>query len=350
MIHVCYGLYDRDGKYSKFCGTSMVSIFENTNQDVTIHLLHDETLTNDNRDKFNQLVGRYNQQIKFYNLRERVGNKIEMLNEIFPHIAKAYYSIGSIYRLFIQEILPLEIEKVFYFDSGDTMIHCDLNDYWKIDIKNYPLAATTSIENLCVPSKDGIKLVLDGILNDEDYFSSGQMIMNLKFIRQHAKVLNHAINFFFHHKEYEVYDMEILNFCFGKNYLKLPRNFGCYVNKERTRNPEDRLKKGIFHFPGIKPNFDLNDYYNRLYANYFSKTPFCVIENIFRAVDRNYNNSKKMLLHMMKILSGRQRAFFTERLNFDFVKRVFQIEDYEELLENTPPPLRPSKFIALNES
>ena len=30
MIHICYGLHDRDGKYSKFVGMSMVSVFENT--------------------------------------------------------------------------------------------------------------------------------------------------------------------------------------------------------------------------------------------------------------------------------------------------------------------------------
>ena len=29
MIHVCYGLYDKDGRYSKFTATSMLSLFEN---------------------------------------------------------------------------------------------------------------------------------------------------------------------------------------------------------------------------------------------------------------------------------------------------------------------------------
>ena len=29
MIHVCYGLNDKTGFYSKFVGTSMLSLFEN---------------------------------------------------------------------------------------------------------------------------------------------------------------------------------------------------------------------------------------------------------------------------------------------------------------------------------
>ena len=31
MIHVCFALYDKHGTYSKFTGTTMLSIFENTN-------------------------------------------------------------------------------------------------------------------------------------------------------------------------------------------------------------------------------------------------------------------------------------------------------------------------------
>ncbi|MBR3050926.1 MAG: hypothetical protein IKG61_05695 [Selenomonadaceae bacterium] len=60
MIHVCFGLYDKTGSYSKFTGTAMLSLFENTSADVTVHILHDETLTQDNREKFIYLAGRYN--------------------------------------------------------------------------------------------------------------------------------------------------------------------------------------------------------------------------------------------------------------------------------------------------
>ena len=31
MIHVCFGLHDKDGRYSKFTGTAMTSLFENCN-------------------------------------------------------------------------------------------------------------------------------------------------------------------------------------------------------------------------------------------------------------------------------------------------------------------------------
>ena len=71
MIHVAYGLHDKTGHYSKFVGTSMLSLFENhytPPRSITVHLLHDNTLTLDNYEKFVYLTGQYNQIIKFYNV------------------------------------------------------------------------------------------------------------------------------------------------------------------------------------------------------------------------------------------------------------------------------------------
>ena len=79
MIHICFGLYDKTGRYSKFTGTTMLSIFDNTNSEVTVHILHDNTLTQDNRDKFIYLAGRYNQHVKFYNAEELCADKINFI-------------------------------------------------------------------------------------------------------------------------------------------------------------------------------------------------------------------------------------------------------------------------------
>lgn len=339
MIHVCYGLYDKDGKFSKFCGTSIASIFENTSKDVTVHIIHDNTLTKDNRDKFNYLAGRYNQQVKFYNLNELAMDKVIRINQMLPNISTSHYSIGSMYRLLMPDILPSDIDKVLYLDAGDTMVHCDINDYWKIDISNYSLAATTQFYNLIKTSEQGNKLVLDGICSDEDFFSSGQMLINLKYIREHTDLMTNAINFFSEHREYVAFDMEIFNYCFKNNYLKLPRDFGCYVNKERTRKPEDRLTRGIFHFPGIKPSFDLSDFYNRLYINYFEKTPWFKMESIAQAVDKFYRERQNLMLHIMRILADKGRAFYTEEVNFSFIRQVFKIKNDEPIISaSTPPP------------
>ncbi len=51
MIHVCYAMRDESGKYSKFVGTSMLSMFENTREKITVHLIHDSTLSHESRKK-----------------------------------------------------------------------------------------------------------------------------------------------------------------------------------------------------------------------------------------------------------------------------------------------------------
>ncbi|MBR4152128.1 MAG: hypothetical protein IKT98_04145 [Selenomonadaceae bacterium] len=45
MIHVAYRLWGGDGFYAKTCGTSMLSMFENTREKVTVHIMHNDRLT-----------------------------------------------------------------------------------------------------------------------------------------------------------------------------------------------------------------------------------------------------------------------------------------------------------------
>jgi len=75
MIHVCLCFHDETGQYSKFAGTTILSLFENANTipllpSITVHILHGHTLTKDNREKFMCLAGHYGQLINFYNVEE----------------------------------------------------------------------------------------------------------------------------------------------------------------------------------------------------------------------------------------------------------------------------------------
>ena len=74
MIHVAYRLWGGDGFFAKMCGTSMLSIFENTKEKVTVHIMHNERLTFDNRAKFCYIANQYNQQVEFHNVEEIAGD------------------------------------------------------------------------------------------------------------------------------------------------------------------------------------------------------------------------------------------------------------------------------------
>ena len=115
MIHVCFGLSDKDGRYSKFTGTAILSMFENTNEKVTAHILHDDTLTDDNREKFLSIAKRYNQLIKFYNVEKICAEEFNFINKLFEseHMREGF-SLGKFYRLLTPQILSVNIEKIIY--------------------------------------------------------------------------------------------------------------------------------------------------------------------------------------------------------------------------------------------
>ena len=125
MIHVCFGVYDKDGRYSKFTGTAIASIFDNTTSEVTVHILHDNTMTLANYEKFVYLAGKYGQHIKFYNVEKICAEKISRIISMIPAIKTARVSIGALFRLLIHDVIPIDVKKIIYLDS-DIIVNLDV--------------------------------------------------------------------------------------------------------------------------------------------------------------------------------------------------------------------------------
>ena len=142
MLHVCYGLYDKDGRYSKFTGTSMLSMFENIAAPphyVIVHILHDNTLSAENRDKFSYIAGMYSQTVKFYNVENLCSDKIAEFRQMMPTIDKTNVSIATLYRLLMPQVFPDDIKKIIYLDA-DTIINIDIRELWQVELGDAPLA------------------------------------------------------------------------------------------------------------------------------------------------------------------------------------------------------------------
>ena len=56
MINICYCLHIKKYSYLYILAASIVSVLNNTNEDITINILHDETFTNEYKYKFVELV------------------------------------------------------------------------------------------------------------------------------------------------------------------------------------------------------------------------------------------------------------------------------------------------------
>ena len=334
MIHICYGLYDRDGHYSKFVGTSMASVFENTGDEITVHILHDNTLTADNRDKFIYLVGKYGQQIKFYNVEVLAADRINDFNNKLIRGKEYRYSRASLYRLFIPKLI-VSTDKIIYLDA-DILVNRDIDDIWSIKLNGRPLAAVPEFACGVKFSVDKY-LITSGTVVGDDYLNSGVLLFDLNYLREHERdIWDIGCAFVVAHPECRYFDQDILNYCFSKNYVKLTPDFNRFVDIERVHHKPCVVRPHIYHFLSNSFNADLDDCFNRLYFSYFVKTPWFGAEafgNAFKAVENSFRAQQNSMLSMIRLLGKRDRAFFTEHNNIPAVKALFEIGDQEMIVD-----------------
>ncbi len=333
MIHVCFAIFDANGLYSKFTGTSILSIFDNTASEVTIHILHDNTLTDENRDKFLTLAERYNQIIKFYNVEVLCVNQIKEIMQMFPKVDKTRFTIATFYRFFITHTLPQEIEKIIYLDS-DIIVNLDINELWQYELGDNVLAVVPN----CLNGSSG-KTVLsdDGFVKPENYFNAGVLMINLKILRTEEETLMHGIKFIGTHS-YTMFDQDILNYCFSTRALHLPVKFNRLIKWARHAK-ETQIEPMIYHCShndsvrGL--GTDMSDPFNHMWMSYFIRTPWFGVDSIGRLCDsyrkiRNHLMDGRVKSHMW--LLGKTRAFFVDPKKIESTKKFFSIRDDEIII------------------
>lgn len=332
MIHVCFGLHDETERYSKFTGTAMLSIFENTNSKITVHILHDNTLTQDNHDKFVYLAGQYGQYVNFYNVEELCADRIETIYKAFPKIDKTRFSIAMCYRFFIQIVLPTEIEKAIYLDS-DIIVNLNINELWKIELDNNILGAITSKDMGVTKFND--KIVHDGYVKIEDYFNSGVLLMNLTLLRREEETLLNGIKFAVENKYFKFFDQSILNYCFATRTLKLLPKFNVYFWIARNKD-ETFAGQKIYHYTGgLRCQLNMNNPLNRMWLSYFMKTPWFdkdSIGRLYKGFLNIRNDLKISMANLSAIMSGKTRAFFVNPDKIESMKEFFAIRDDELII------------------
>ena len=336
MIHVCFSLYDKTGRYSKFTGTTICSLFENTTSDVTVHILHDNTLTADNRDKFIYLVSRYGQAVNFYNVDELCAEKLDEILKRIPFAKTSRLSVAALYRLLIPNFLSAEIEKIIYLDS-DIVVNMDINELWKIDLAGKIFAAVAESSN-GIPIQTSAPLCLKGYVASEDYFNSGVLMMDLKIFRSEEKNLMRGVAFVGTSSEFYCLDQDVLNYLFSKNYLKLPEKFNAFVKSQRYYKIGLTYGK-IYHYTAMSLGFgltlDMSDPFNRLWMDYFIKTPWFNIEAIERLYEgflKVRDEQEKAMLSLSAVVSGKTRAFIVAKNGVKLLFENFSVREDEEVL------------------
>lgn len=293
--------------------------------------MHDNTLTDGNRDKFIQIANRYGASLKFYNVEELCADKINRYVELVPSVKNARVSRGAFFKFLIPEVLDEDIEKVIYLDS-DIIVNLDINELWQIELGDHPVAA---VENFGLKVVDPLKysdLLRDGFAKVEDYFNSGMLVMNLKVLRSEEDNLLSGIKFRGEHPRYRLFDQEILNYLFSTRCLKLPMKFNCLVIHMRMLGYGENFtpKEEIYHYAAGEYTFglDISDSFNRLWWSYFIETPWFSVDTL----NKIFKGAIDSLLKPSDMPQDRTRVFIVDATHAYQIEKNFSVQDEEEVI------------------
>lgn len=269
IIHVCYAIYDATGKFSRITATSICSVFENTQEWVIVHLLHDNTLTRENREKFICLARKYGNNICFYNMEEICADIFEALRE---KGVTSRFSPAALYRLLAMKALPSSVKKLIYLDS-DIIVNLDIRELFQEPVGKNGLAAVSE-QALTYDHMVNKAIISEGVVPKDRYFNSGVLLLDMDAYRQYPQLLEDGLSFLAEHPAYNCFDQDILNYYFAKDYRQLDVHYDLFTIVERLWGRKE-IVPAIYHYAGEALDlFNAGDVFNQLFAKYFIKIPW----------------------------------------------------------------------------
>ena len=235
IIHIGFGLHDKDGHYSVWVGTVMQSILEHTDSRICFHILHDETLSIDNKYKLEKVARSGSSIIEFHKIDENDFSVVK--NQM------SRFTIGTMFRCSLPELLP-DLNRIIYLDA-DLFVNRDIKELWDVDVREYCLAGVVD-EGVAVHNYPRILNKYPEI-KKESYFNSGVLYMNLKKIREFGNLKKLVVDFLIENPEADLPDQDALNVLFHNKVLYLDGSWNQFVFMHRKDNVE-KLDKAIFHY------------------------------------------------------------------------------------------------------
>ncbi len=247
-IHVALAVYDPKGTYSQHAGVVMASIFENTKSPVVVHILHDETLTEDNRKKFIRTAEKYGQTVDLIDTRKYMFN----LNGDAIALAKnSRWTIGTLYRLFIPNLLDLD--RVIYLDC-DVIVNLDILELWNIDLEGNCLGGV--FDNISKLSKWSYNAICEKLNRCPmlSYINAGVLLMNLTEIRKRGNLFQLSMAYYSLHRHSMPYlDQDILNAIFSDSIKLIDPKFNYFLYSRDPKKQHDDFNGCITHLTLPKP-------------------------------------------------------------------------------------------------
>ena len=274
-IHIALAFCDPKGTYCRHAAVVMASIFANTSSKVCAHIIHDDTLTKNNREKLEKIADTHRQTVEFVNVENMLdSNKVDVSK------LTADGERGTLFRLLIPDVL--DVNKLIYLDC-DIVVTMDIAELWHIDMGDYAIAAVRDTVSLNYINGQRIAWrarqvwSLLGVIAGE-YFNAGVIVMNLKKFREDYNFLDAVTEFYAKYKKCITFaDQDCLNHIFANDKILIDEK---YNRIDSSHVDEDSLAGYIWHMAGEKPWVAYTrPYVDDLYWRYLRLTPYCNDEN-----------------------------------------------------------------------
>lgn len=237
IIHIGFGLHDKDGHYSVWVGTVMQSILEHTDSRICFHILHDETVSEENKRKLKQVAHQKGDSIQFHFI------DTSIFDDVKDRLHR--FTVGTMFRLMLPEMLP-NLNKIIYLDA-DLLVNTDIKDLWDIDISNYFVAGVRdygTCHHTFTPYP-----VRKGMVDRQNYINAGVLILNLDKIRSYGNVKNQSIQYLIDNPESNLFDQDALNVIYKNSILLLDEKWNSFVLVLKSKNVKE-MENRIYHYVG----------------------------------------------------------------------------------------------------
>ena len=331
MINICFCIHDIAGTYSKYLGTAICSVLENTNSEICFFIIHDETLKSYNKENICKLINKYNCKVEFCLLDASAFDE-------YAHRVDSF-TIGSLFRLKLINVLSHKIKKIIYLDV-DVIVNMDIKELWSVDLEGHMIAACLDEE---ISSNGNTWTCKNRLLESQTYVNSGVLVINIEEIRKKVDLEKECFAFLKKYPKCELSDQDALNFVFKNKILVLDRKYNKFTRK--CNNEEDEC---IYHYAGSNVDFEEKNIWDNLFIKYFLKTPWGTNDNILNMYEYTFLNKKHailvyrrfinlFLLKKKKIIWGAGSVMLASFLSFvslDY-KRDYLIDNNKEIQGKT---------------
>ncbi len=233
-------VYTSDDNFVPQISAGIASVLEN-NRKASVHFyIMSKGITEEHKKMLKSFVACYSQEIDIIEL-----PPTEVL------CGKAIDTGGwndiVLSRLFLDTLLPEEVDKVLYLD-GDTIVRQDISRLYDTDLSEHVLAAAVE------PTVPADRKEVLGLEPDANYYNAGVLLINLKLWKE--RDTGHRILAFFdeHGGQLFANDQDAINGCLKDEILPVHFTYNfcntyyfyAYRAVNKWMNPDQRAPKDVY--------------------------------------------------------------------------------------------------------